>query len=387
MGEITQTGYIMTSKEDVRAQVRKLWADAFGPSLSLETATPQGQIIEIMTNMLVQVDQSRQDDFNSRDIYRAVGKQLDIIGREMGAPRKAAIPTQIVVSISGDMNYTIAAGTEFNMIEDVSRLFQNTSAITISGSSIQATLTALNGAVYGDIQAGQGLQTVQYYQQVSNVIVQSVVPGQPAEDDNTYRQRLIFLKNSGVDDISNLIQKLQAINNVLDAYVKQNNSLETDEYGIPPHTIEIIVLGGDEEDIGNVCLREVTLGTPTYLNPVGGETISVTDGFGYQQKYNVTRPSGVTFTVEATYAPKRAQVVSKADVQGMIDRTKAYLDTRYIGQVVYKSDVAYQLLNGVQDKLELTGLILKANGTEVTDSYVMTIRQYAVAGDVTVTGD
>lgn len=385
MGEITQTGYIMTSKDDVREQVRKAWSDAFGPSLSLETATPQGQMIEIMTNILVQIEQGRQDDFNSRDIYRAVGKQLDIIGREMGAPRKSAIPTQMVVSISGQTNYIIASGTEFNMINDVSRLFQNTSEITMSSHTIQATLTAINGAVYGDIQVGDRLQTVQYYQQVSDVTVESVVPGQPAEDDNTYRARLIYLKNSGVDDISNLIQKLQAINNVLDAYVRQNNSLETDEYGIPAHTIEIIVLGGDEADIGEVCLREVTLGTPTYLNPVGGETITVKDNFGYPQKYNVTRPTSVSFSVEATYATKRSQVVSKADVQGMIDRVNAYLNTRYIGQVVYKSDIAYQLLNGVADKLELTGLILKAGDIEVTDSYVMTIRQYAVAGEVTVT--
>lgn len=384
MGKVTPTGYETTSKEEIREQVRALWSDAFGPNLSLETATPQGQIIEIMTDALVQIDQSRQDDFNARDLYRAVGRQLDIIGREMGAPRKEAVPTQLVVKITGQSNYTLAAGTEYNMIDDVSRTFQNQSAIVISSDSVQAALTALNGSVYGDIQIGQKLQTVSYYQQVSDIVVLSVVPGQPAEDDNTYRTRLVHLKDSGIDDISHLRLRLTEINNVLDAFVKQNNSLETDEYGIPPHCIEIIVLGGDESDIGQVCLKDVTLGTPTYLNPVGGETITVEDLFGYPQKYNITRPTQVNFSVEATYSAKRGNVVSKADVQSMIDRVVAYLNTRYIGRTVYKSDIAYFLLETIQNKLELKSLVIKADGVEITDSYIMTIRQYAVAGTITV---
>lgn len=384
MGNITNTGYEIKSKQDIKTSVQNLWKEAFGPNINLDVETPQGQITEIMTDLLYQIEVSRQDDFNARDVYKAVGLQLDIIGREMGAPRKDSIPTQLIVSISGQVGYTIPSGTLFNMISNVNQTFVNESDITIDSSPKQATLVATDLNVYSGIQTGDSLQTVNYFQQISSILVTSVVAGQEAEDDNTYRSRLVYIKDFGVDDIANLRNKLIAIENVLDAKVYQNNSLDTDEYGIPAHCIEIVVLGGDESDIGRICLENVTMGTPTYLNPVGGESITVVDSYGYQQVYNITRPSDVTFDVAVEYEAKPNQIVSNKDVSDMIARVEKYLNTRFIGQTVYLSDISYILLQGVQDKLELTSVVVKADDIEIDTSYTMDIRQYAVAGTVEV---
>lgn len=384
MGNITNTGYEIKSKQEIRESVQSLWREAFGPNINLDVETPQGQITEIMTDLLYQIEVSRQDDFNARDVYKAVGMQLDIIGREIGAPRKDAIPTQLVVSISGQTGYTIPAGTLFNMVSDVSQIFRNDSDIVVDASPKQATLIAIDSNVYGGIQAGDGLQTVTYFQQISNILVTSVVAGQVAEDDTAYRSRLIYIKDSGIDDIANLRTKLIAVPNVLDAKVYQNNSLATDANGIPPHCIEVVVLGGDEADIGRVCLENVTMGTPTYLNPNGGESITVIDSQDYPQQYNITRPTAVTFDVTVEYAAKPKQVVSRQDEADMKARVEQYLNTRFIGQTVYISDIQYVLLNGVQSKLEITSLTVEADGVEISTSYTMGIRQYAVAGDVLI---
>ena len=384
MGNITNTGYETESKQDIRTSIQNLWKEAFGPNINLDVETPQGQITEIMTDLLYQIELSRQDDFNARDVNKAVGMQLDIIGREMGTPRKDAIPTQLVVSISGQIGYTIPSGTLFNMIDDVSKVFRNDSDIAIDSTPKQATLIAVDNNVYGGVQTGDTLQTVTYFQQVSSIVVSSVAIGQVAEDDNTYRSRLVYIKDSGIDDISNLRNKLLAIENVLDAKVYQNNTLETDQYDIPSHCIEIVVLGGDEADIGQVCLENVTMGTPTYLNPDGGETINVTDSFGFTQQYNITRPTSVTFDVEVEYAVKPRQVVSNQDEADMIAKVQKYINTRFIGQTIYLSDIQFALLNGVQEKLEITSLIVKADDVVIQASYDMGIRQYAVAGTITV---
>lgn len=384
MGNITNTGYEVKSKEDIRTSIQDLWKEAFGPNINMDVETPQGQITEIMTDLLYQIEVSRQDDFNARDVYKAVGLQLDIIGREIGAPRKSAIPTQLVVTINGSTGYTIPSGTLFNMVDDVNQVFRTENDIVISSDAQQATLIAIDGNVYGGIQTGDGLQTVTYFQQISNIVVVSVVAGQLAEDDNTYRSRLIELKDSGIDDVANLRSKLTAINNVLDAKVYQNNSLDTDAHGIPSHCIEIVVLGGNEADIGTVCLQNVVMGTPTYLNPSGGETITVIDSQGYPQQYNITRPTSVEFDVSVEYAPKANQVISHQDEADMISRVTQYLNTRFIGQTVYMSDISYLLLDGVQTKLEIVSLTVKADGVEIQSSYTLGIRQYAVAGTVEV---
>lgn len=384
MGQITKDGYIISTKEDTLKSVQDIWTKAFGPNLSLKAETPQGQIIAIMTDILIQIDYARQDDFYSRDLNKAQGFQLDIIGKEMGAPRKAAVPTQIVVSITGDTNYTLPKDVVYNMVQDASKTFMSENDIVIMSNQQTATLYALNEAVYGDIQAGNKLQTASYYQQVSDIEVTDVIQGQPAEDDTTYRARLLSLKNFGIDDIANLRSKLLAINNVLDALVIQNNTLEEDQYNIPPHCIEIIVLGGNETDIADVCRGNVVMGTPTYLNPEGGVTITSVDSQGYTQKYNITRPDQVPVNISAKYEVKPNQVVSNVDVQDMIDRATKYINTRYIGSVIYKSDIAYEILNGVQDKLNLSELTVTINESEVTDKYALTIRQYATAGTIEV---
>lgn len=382
MGNITSTGYETKSKSEIRSSIQDLWKEAFGPNINMDVETPQGQITEIMTDLLYQIEVSRQDDFNARDVYKAVGIQLDIIGREIGAPRKEAIPTQLVVIINGATGYTIPKGTLFNMVDNVDQIFRNDSDIVISSSSQQATLIAVDYNVYGGIQTNDALQTVTYFQQISNVVVSSVVAGQLAEDDNTYRARLINLKDSGIDDVANLRSKLTAINNVLDAKVYQNNSINTDANGIPAHCIEIVILGGDEADIGRVCLQNVVMGTPTYLNPTGGETITVTDAQSYPQYYNITRPTSVEFDVSFEYSPKTNQVVSNQDEANMIARVEHYLNTRFIGQTVYLSDISYLILQGIQDKLEITSLVVKANDVVIQTSYTMGLRQYAVAGTI-----
>lgn len=384
MGNVTNTGYETESKESIRTSIQNIWKEAFGPNINMDVETPQGQITEIMTDLLYQIEVSRQDDFNARDVYKAVGLQLDIIGREMGAPRKESTPTQLIASLTGQIGYTIPSGTLFNMVNNVNQVFRNESDIIVDSNPKQVTLVAVDGNVYGGIQQGDALQTITYFQQIYNILVTSVVPGQEAEDDNTYRGRLIELKNSGIDDITNLRTKLTAINNVLDARVYQNNSLDTDSYGIPAHSIEIVVLGGDEEDIGEVCLKNIVMGTATYLNSDGGETISVTDSMGFQQQYNITRPTSVTFDVSVEYATKGDQVISNQEEAEMISRVEQYLNTRFIGQTIYLSDISYLLLQGIQTKVEIVSLTVKADDVEIQSSYKLDIRQYAVAGDVEV---
>lgn len=387
MGKITTTGYETNTREETKLSVQDIWKKAFGPNINLEVSTPQGQIIEIMTDVLCQIDNARQDDFNARDIYKAQGIQLDIIGREIGAPRKESIPTQLVVSITGQTGYTIPSGSLFNMVNDVEQKFRTNNDIVVTSSPQSATLVATDGSVYGGIQVGDLLQTVEYFQQVSNIQINSIVAGKEKEDDNTYRARLIELKDSGIDDIANLKNKLMAINNVIDVNVKQNNSLDTDQYGIPSHSIEVIVLGGDEQDIGQVCLENVVMGTPTYLNPSGGVSINVVDQQGYTQVYNITRPSSVEFSVEVTYAVKPHKILSNAEAGAISDRISDYLSTRYIGQTVYISDITYQILDGIQDIIELVDLKVYADNVQISESYTMGIREYATVGTITVEED
>ena len=180
---ITEYGYVTTPKATVKSDVQKIFTDALGSDLDLNDETPQGNLINALTDMLHQIDMNRQADFYARDLYKAVGTQLDIIGRELDIPRKAPIPTQVLVNIQGAVNYSIASGTLYNVTTDSTQVFQFTNTVDINSSTVQAMLTAYNESVYESLMPGQQLQTQEYTPQVYDITIVSVVHGQPAEND------------------------------------------------------------------------------------------------------------------------------------------------------------------------------------------------------------
>ena len=252
---ITANGYETTAIKEIEKDLQNLFLAALGADLSLDPETPQGQIISILTNLLHQIDEKRQDDFYARDVYHAQGLQLDVIGRELDLPRKDSIPTQILVTIKGALNYTIPAGTLANIVTNPEQVFEFTEDVKITAAEQKATLTAANGAVYENLTAGAQLATQNYMPQVYDITTDSVIYGQAAESDYSYRVRMINAQGANVDEVQRLTIDLQNINNVLSAYVEPNNTLETSATGIPSHAVEIVVLGGGEEDIADVLMK------------------------------------------------------------------------------------------------------------------------------------
>ena len=249
---ITANGYETTPESTILTEVQDAFKDALGTDLSLDVETPQGQLIAMITDMLHQIDLNRQSDFYSRDIYRAQGLQLDIIGRELDIPRREAVPTQVLITLQGAVNYTVLSGTQATIITDNSQVFQFTDDFEITAASSQVTLTAVDGGVYENLTVGQKLQTQEYTPQIYDMTITSIIYGQAAESDYQYRLRLIEAQSSGVDEVAHLTLELENVENVLSAYVEPNNTLETSATGIPPHAVEIVVLGGAEADIAQV---------------------------------------------------------------------------------------------------------------------------------------
>ena len=60
---ITANGYETTAIKEIEKDLQNLFLAALGADLSLDPETPQGQIISILTNLLHQIDEKRQDDF------------------------------------------------------------------------------------------------------------------------------------------------------------------------------------------------------------------------------------------------------------------------------------------------------------------------------------
>lgn len=375
---ITSTGYETTPKATIKTEVQKIFTDALGEDLDLSEETPQGNLINGLTDLLHQIDMHRQSDFYARDLYKAVGTQLDIIGRELGIVRKDSVPTQVLVTLLGAVNYKIPAGTLVNVTTNSTQVFQFTSDVEITSSSIQVTLTATDGSVYEDLQEGQQLQTQEYIPQIYDITINSIIYGQAAESDYVYRARLIDAKSANTDEVEHFTLELENINNVLSAYVEPNNSLNISPSGIPPHAVEIVVLGGSETEIGQVLMANL-FATPTYQHPTLSEEISVLDYNDHLQTFYITRPEMRNITVDIHYENKPKQSLTTADINTITDKIKELINSTYMNKTLYVSDLYNLATEGFTQVYAIQAIDVKIDGLSIIDSYTCTSREYMYA--------
>lgn len=372
---ITKNGYETTDIATIKADVEKIFTDAFGADLSLETATPQGQLIQGITDLLNQIDKSRQEDFWSRDLNKAKGLQLDIIAREFGTTRQEAIPTQILCTLQGAINFTIAKGTKVNLVSDVEKVFEFSSDFVINSSSQQVTLVASDKSVYTDLMEGMTLQSVEYIPQIYNITINSIIDGTDAESDYSLYLRLKDASGSNVDEVASLSLALNDIQNVINAYVNPNYGSETSASGVPAHSVEIVILGGNETDIANVLMNYL-FATPTYQHPTLGEAIYGVDYNGHTQTFYITRPERKDTTIDVVYTNKSGHTLTSEQIAILKERIKDLVNSAYMNKTLYKSDVCSAITDGYTQVYAIDSITIKVNGQTIDPSYTCGAREY-----------
>lgn len=379
---ITANGYETTPAADIEKDLQGLFQEALGTDLSLDPESPQGQLISLFTDILHQIDQHRQDDFYARDVYHAQGLQLDIIGREFDLPRKLSVPTQVLVTLKGAVNFTVPAGTLCNVVNAPEKTFQFTEDLNITADSQQVTLSAADGSVYKDLTVGTKLATQEYLPQVYDLTISGIVYGQAAESDYQYRIRLINAMGANVDQVQRLTLDLQNINNVLAAYVEPNNTLETSPSGIPSHAVEIVVLGGAEDEIADVLMNQL-FATPTYQDPTLGEAITGVDYNGHNQTFYITRPAAVNVAVSVKYANKVGRTLTPENIATLQAKIAELINSIHMNKTLYKSDICSIITGNFGDVAAIDTLTVTVGGNTMDASYTCTSRQYLQSATIT----
>jgi uncharacterized phage protein gp47/JayE len=94
-----------------------------------------------------------------------------------------------------------------------------------------------------------------------------------------------------------MLAGLLAIDAVTSAIVMENTGDVTDALGLPPHSMECVVEGGDEDDIGAVLWARKGGGIALH----GDESVTVEDSQGYDHVLEYSRPGEVLQWLKATY--------------------------------------------------------------------------------------
>ena len=134
--------------------------------------------------------------------------------------------------------------------------------------------------------------------------------GQNIETDTELKiRREEELQKAGAATVEAIRAEVSALDNVTAVVVFQNNTDIVDLEGRPPHSVEVVVQGGDDDEIALEIFETVAAGIETVSSSMTPTVIFVTDSQGFSQLIRFSRPTEVEIhlevdlTVDANFFP------------------------------------------------------------------------------------
>lgn len=255
MAEVTAQGYVLKTQNQWFDEERQLYLD-IDPAWNLDPSTPDGLKLAHDAEVFGVLDETLQQAYNSKDPNKAVGVDLDIICALTGASRSEGTPSNVAITLTGTAGTIVPAGRRIESSTTGSRwLTDETVTLTAGTASTTATCTIV-GPTQADIDTLINIiDVVGGWTGVTNPSV--ATPGTDEQLDSSLRvERAVSVGRPGNNQIDSLYGELFAVSGVrrVKVYENDTNSATVDPvnnpYGLPAHSISIIVDGGAIADVG-----------------------------------------------------------------------------------------------------------------------------------------
>lgn len=351
---LTSAGLVRKTNEIILAEIHVSLKAAFGDSIKLGSKDVFGQLAAIMAERYANLWELMETVNSSQDPDAALDAELDALCALTGTTREVAAPSTVTLVLTGDDATVVPSGSQASE-EDTEAEFQTLAEATIVAASpwANATVYAVGDRVENDTpdriyecvvagtSAGSGGPTgtstgiadntvtwnylgdgeavidvaaeavltgptiaaarkitvietpVSGWSNVINVLDATL--GNDIEANPVLRiRREDELASGGTSPVDPVRSALLDITGVTNVGAFWNHSDVTDSDGVPPHAIEALIQGGDDQDIWDALLANVAGGIQTYGDEVG----SADDGEGTTHVRKFSRPSAVTIWID-----------------------------------------------------------------------------------------
>lgn len=360
---LTTTGFSTMTFEEIRAIINARLLETISPTLDLSDRAFEGQIVAIVCEHFAQLWELAEVAHGALDSDKATGPALDVVAALIGTVRPSASASAVIMTLTGVPTTVVPEGS-IGRVPDEAR-FATREAATIeavdawapsttyavgdrvtnagriyladvggesagSGGPTTTASAIVDGAVTwrylgegtgavdvealatepGALTANAGTITeivtpVGGWSSVANV-EDAAVGRELASDAELRVLRRADLGRPGTGTLPAVGTDLRGVPGVTSANVLVNNTNETDVNGLPPHSIEALIIGGEDQDIWDRLHKSV----PAGIGTVGDELGYVEDAAGVLHAYRFTRPEPVEIYVvlEAVYHASVAPV-------------------------------------------------------------------------------
>lgn len=332
-------GFVAPTYEEVLDSVMDDFQQRFGTDIVLTSNSNFGIIARLIAWRETLLIQELQKTYYSAYISTATESSLDRLGANLDLPRKVATPSFADIEIKTEEEYLIQAGEQFETADGV--LFDLIKDVVTSKNS-DGTYTGIGTVQSVDTGAYNNVLpntiTIMYNPDENVVSVtnpEKAAGGQDYEDDATYRARLIMenVAKPG-PSAAGIKSALMNLSGVRQVNVVENPNAEANQYGDPPYSVHIYVLGGKEQDIAQCLVDHVAAG----ITMAGTKQITVPDNTGTPQtvSFDFAKDKPIYATVQI-----RTNEEWNADegVQDVKQAISDYVNNLLMGQEVYLTKI------------------------------------------------
>ena len=336
---VSENRIIIDELETIKERLENGFKAIYGENLEIGSSTPDGQMIGLFSEALSEVNQVLTFIVQMLDPYLATGEWLDQRVAYAGLLRKTADYSRARgVTIHGASGTIIKKGT---ILKDKnSDLWATDYEITlgVEGSKAVSITSQETGAFILNEQDELEMQEI--ILGVDRIVAtQNSTLGADEESDGDLLLR--FMQSHSInnnDERQGLESYLLNLKGVKQCKVLENYTNQTDANGVEPHSLNAIVVGGDDTAIGEAILKKKIGGCG-----VQGQTKLEIEFLGAKREVKFDRPTKINPKIVLRL--KRTEGATDINTGKIKDLLSEHIFS--IGEDVYISRL-YSIINDVK---------------------------------------
>jgi uncharacterized phage protein gp47/JayE len=332
---IDASGIAIPTYEEVWTALVNTYKSIYGEDIYIDPDSQDGQWIGILALAFHDCNQAAVSVFRSFSPTYAIGENLSSLIKLNGLKRHVATASTAIGSVVGVAGTTITNGA----VKDASgNLWSLPASVVIPpAGEITVTVTAQEiGAIEATIGSIDTIATPEFgWQSFTNTTTATL--GAPIESDSDVRQRqTLSVTQAALTIKESIYSAIGNLSNVTRWDVHENDTNLTDSDGVPPHTIAVVVEGGDATDILTIINNKKAPGIQTFGTVV--QTIEDTGGHGIKTTVKYQPLTRIQIYYAITIVASEGYVSTTGS--DLIEAIIAYTNTLKIGADVHQFQVA-----------------------------------------------
>lgn len=302
---IDDKGVTVPNLDDVVDELADGYRSIYGQDINIAPDSPDGQRIGIEAQARKDAMDTLAYAIQMHDPQYAQGKWADVIAKLTGIKREQGKYTLLPdVQITTDRIVPLQAGyvvkdTNGNnwILDNVTTLYNGQNLVDFRSEFFGAVSLPVDSF----LEPNEIILGVKFIETTKAPIEGRL--GESTASLMQRRERKLAINNT--HDREGIESSLIDIDGVIDALVLENNTNETDDNGVPAHSINPIVLGGSDEEVATIILKKIKGGgCGTY----GSGSYTIPDYRGQDRVINFDRPTSKDIVVVVTLVRAHAQV-------------------------------------------------------------------------------